>query len=129
MKKQILFFISALFFINVQAQQCNSNPILVSGSGGTVNFADSSTINSGWSTNYSVSYLWDFRDGSVSTQQNPCHTFGDLSNLTSNYVTLTITYFDSTTFNYCQDIDRSRWFIWRWMCNLYTKAKSCEICY
>ena len=73
--------------------------------GGTVNFADSSTVSSGWSTNYSVSYLWDFRDGTTSTQQNPCHTFGDLSNLTSSYVTLTVTYFDSTTLNYCQDID------------------------
>ena len=30
-----------------------------------------------------VSYLWDFRDGFISTQQNPCHTYGDLSTLVS----------------------------------------------
>ncbi len=105
MKKIILIFFTIIAFINVQAQ-CNSNPYLSAGSsGGTVNFADSSTILSGWSTNFSVSYLWDFRDGTTSTQQNPCHTFGDLSNLTSNYITLTVTYFDSTTSNFCQDID------------------------
>ena len=50
--------------------------MLVHQRGGTVNFADSSTILSGWSTNFSVSYLWDFRDGFTSTQKNPCHTFG-----------------------------------------------------
>ena len=105
MKKLFLTLFTVTCFLNVHSQ-CNSNPYLTTGgSGGTVNFADSSTVSSGWSTNYSVSYLWDFRDGSVSTQQNPCHTFGDLSNLTSNYVTLTVTYFDSTTSNFCQDID------------------------
>ena len=68
--------------INVCAQ-CDSNPYLLPGSsGGTVYFSDTSTITSGWSTNYSVSYLWDFRDGFTSTQQNPCHTYGNFSNIT-----------------------------------------------
>ena len=73
--------------------------------GGTVYFLDSSSIDSSWSTNYSVSYLWDFRDGFTSTQQNPCHTYGDLSNLSSQYVTLSVTYFDSINSIVCQDID------------------------
>jgi len=111
MKKLLLtLFTTAICFVNVQAQ-CNSNPYQVPGfgGGGTVNFSDSSTITPGWSTNYSVSYLWDFRDGFTSTQQSPCHTYGDLSNLpffgNTLYPTLTVTYFDSTTFNFCQSID------------------------
>ena len=110
MKKLLLTIFTIICFVNVQAQ-CNSNPYLVpgSGGGGTVYFADSSTITPGWSTNYSVSYLWDFKDGFTSTQIAPCHTYGDLSNVNSSggavYPTLTVTYFDSTTFNFCQSID------------------------
>ena len=60
MKKLLLTLFTAICFVNVQAQ-CTSNPYLVpgSGGGGTVYFTDSSTITPGWSTNYSVSYLWD----------------------------------------------------------------------
>ena len=105
MKKLILTLFTLIAFINVQSQ-CNSNPYLGSGGGGgTVYFLDSSSIDSSWSTNYSVSYLWDFRDGFTSTQQNPCHTYGDLSNLSSQYVTLSVTYFDSINSIVCQDID------------------------
>ena len=112
MKKLLLTIFTIICFVNVQAQ-CNSNPYINSGSGGTVYFADSSTITPGWSTNYSVSYLWDFRDGFTSTQQSPCHTYGDLSTLVSGtYVTLTVTYFDSTTFNFCQDIDSVPVYFW-----------------
>ena len=112
MKKLLLTIFTIICFVNVQAQ-CNSNPYINSGSGGTVYFADSSTITPGWSTNYSVSYLWDFRDGFTSTQQSPCHTYGDLSTLVSGtYVTLTVTYFDSTTFNFCQDVDSVPVYFW-----------------
>ena len=105
MKKLILMLFTAIAFINVQAQ-CNSNPISDNGASGTVNFSDSSSVTPGWSTNYSVSYLWAFGDGTTSTQQNPCHTYGDLSNVSFPlYVTLTVTYFDSTTINYCIDTD------------------------
>jgi len=105
MKKLILTLFTVIAFINVQAQ-CTSNPYLSSGSGGTVYFSDSSTVSPNFSTNYSVSYLWDFGDGFTSTQQSPCHTYGDLSNVTSPlYATLSVTYLDSTTFNFCQDID------------------------
>ena len=105
--------LSGWFFTSNQSlgSQCNSNPYLVpgTGGGGTVYLTDSSTITPGWSTNYSVSYLWDFRDGTTSTQQNPCHTYGDFSNITFSgpaiYPTLTVTYFDSTTFNFCQAVD------------------------
>ena len=109
-KNLLLTIFTIICFVNVQAQ-CTSNPYLApgSGGGGTVYLTDSSTITPGWSTNYSVSYLWDFRDGFTSTQQSPCHTYGDLSNVTSSggavWPTLTVTYFDSTTFNFCQDID------------------------
>ena len=104
MKKLILTLFTVIAFINVQAQ-CNSNPISDNGASGTVNFSDSSTVSSSFSTNYSVSYLWNFGDGTTSTQQSPCHTYGDLSSITSGYATLTVTYLDSTTFNFCQDID------------------------
>ena len=105
MKKLILTLFTAIAFISVQAQ-CNSNPISDNGGSGTLNFSDSSSVTPGWSTNYSVSYLWDFGDGTTSTQQNPCHTYGDLSNVTFPlYTTLTVTYFDSTTINYCIDTD------------------------
>ena len=105
MKKLILTLFTVIAFINVQAQ-CTSNPYLSSGSGGTVYFSDSSSVSSSFSTNYSVSYLWDFGDGFTSTQQSPCHTYGDLSNVTYPlYATLSVTYLDSTTFNFCQDID------------------------
>ena len=65
MKKLILTLFTAIAFINVQAQ-CNSNPISDNGASGTVNFSDSSSVTPGWSTNYSVSYLWDFGVKSVS---------------------------------------------------------------
>ena len=105
MKKLILTLFTVIAFINVQAQ-CTSNPYLSSGSGGTVYFSDSSTVSPNFSTNYSVSYLWDFGDGFTSTQQSPCHTYGDLSNgIFQGYATLSVTYLDSTTFNFCQDID------------------------
>ena len=105
MKKLILTLFTVIAFINVQAQ-CTSNPYLSSVSGGTVYFSDSSTVSSSFSTNYSVSYLWNFGDGFTSTQQSPCHTYGDLSNVTFPlYATLSVTYLDSTTFNFCQDID------------------------
>ena len=97
MKKLILTLFTAIAFISVQAQ-CNSNPISDNGASGTLNFSDSSSVDHCWSTNYSVSYLWDFGDGTTSTQQNPCHTYGDLSNVTFPlYVTLSVTYSDSTT--------------------------------
>ena len=51
MKKLLLTVFTIICFVNVQAQ-CNSNPYINSGSGGTVYFADSSTITPGWSTNY-----------------------------------------------------------------------------
>ena len=112
MKKLILTLFAIITVISLHAQ-CNSNPYLSSGSGGTVYFSDSSSIDSSWSTNYSVSYLWDFRDGFTSTQQNPCHTYGDLSTLVSGtYVTLTVTYLDSVTGNFCQDIDSVVVYFW-----------------
>ena len=105
MKKLIFFFVYLISFTSVQSQ-CNSNPYLVSGWGGTLLLSDSSSISTGSSTNYSVSYLWDFGDGFISNQQNPCHTYGDISTLPNPwYVTLTVTYFDSTSLNVCQDTD------------------------
>ena len=105
MKKIILIIFTAIASINVHAQ-CNSNPISNNGASGTINFSDSSTVSNSFSTNYSVSYEWDFGDGFISTQQSPCHTYGDLSNISFPlYATLTVLYFDSTTSTVCQDID------------------------
>ena len=105
MKKIILIIFTAIASINIHAQ-CNSNPISNNGASGTINFSDSSTVSNSFSTNYSVSYEWDFGDGFISTQQSPCHTYGNLSNISFPlYATLTVLYFDSTTFTSCQDID------------------------
>jgi len=105
MKKIILIIFTAIASINIHAQ-CNSNPISNNGASGTINFSDSSTVSNSFSTNYSVSYEWDFGDGFISTQQSPCHTYGDLSNISFPlYATLTVLYFDSTTSTVCQDID------------------------
>ena len=57
MKKLIFCFFSLISFTYVQSQ-CNSNPISDNGASGTVNFSDSSFVTGGWSTNYSVSYLF-----------------------------------------------------------------------
>ena len=109
MRGLLLFFLIIFTYANVNAQ-CSSFPYLTSGGGGgTLYFSDSSSVTSGWSTNYSVSYQWDFKDGFTSNQQSPCHTYGDLSNVTAIggvvYPTLTVTFIDSTTFNFCQVID------------------------
>lgn len=105
MKLVLLFLFTIISFVNTQAQ-CNSNPISDNGASGTINFSDSSTVSNSFSLNYSVSYLWDFGDGFTSSQQSPCHTYGDLSNVSFPlYATLTVLYFDSTTFTSCQDID------------------------
>ena len=76
MKKLILTLVTAIAFINVQAQ-CNSNPISDNGGSGTVNFSDSSAVGrllnkllsilfmGLWRWHYinstkSLSYLWRF---------------------------------------------------------------------
>ena len=66
--------------------------------GPTTIFTDLSTINSGWSTNYSVTWDWDLGDGNASTQQNPTHTYANNGIYTP---CLTVTYFDSTIINSC----------------------------
>ena len=95
MKNLILTFFTVIAFINVQAQ-CNADFTYVQ-NGPTTYFTDLSTVSPSWSTNYSVSWSWDFGDGNTSTQQNPIHTY-------SNGIyapCLTVTYFDSTIINYC----------------------------
>tara|TARA_B100000575_G_C23109026_1_gene640441 strand:+ start:240 stop:1772 length:1533 start_codon:yes stop_codon:yes gene_type:complete len=117
MKKLILTLFTAIVTINLHAQ-CNSNPISDNGGSGTLNFSDSSSVSPGWSLNYSVSYLWDFGDGTTSNQQNTCHTYGDLSNISFPlYATLIVTYFDSTTINYCIDTDSVQVYILMNPCN------------
>jgi PKD repeat protein len=67
---------------------------------GTVNY---NFFDASWFISPTVTYLWDFGDGTTSTLQNPQHTY---TNLTGSYsVCLTIT--DSTTTcnnTYCQQI-------------------------
>ena len=75
MKKFLLTTASVLTILFAQAQiQCQSNFSYMQ-NGPTTVFADLSTITPGWSTNYSVSWLWDFGDGITSTLQNPSHTY------------------------------------------------------
>ena len=98
MKNFILTFFTVIYFLNVQAQ-CTADFTYVQ-NGPTTYFTDLSTINPSWSTNYSVSYLWDFGDGNTSTLQNPSHTYSN--GLYSPC--LTVTYFDSVIMNFCTSI-------------------------
>ena len=98
MKNLLVAFFTAICFLNVQAQ-CNADFTYVQ-NGPTTYFTDLSTINPSWSTNYSVSYLWDFGDGNTSTLQNPFHTYSN--GLYSPC--LTVTYFDSVIINCCTSI-------------------------
>ena len=98
MKKLLLTAAAALTILFAQAQ-CQADFSYMQ-NGPTTVFTDLSTVNSGWSTNYSVTWAWDFGDGNTSTLQNPTHTY-------SNGIyapCLTVTYFDSTIINYCISI-------------------------
>ena len=98
MKNLILTFFTVMCFLNVQAQ-CTADFTYVQ-NGPTTYFTDLSFINQSWSTNYSVSYLWDFGDGNTSTLQNPFHTYSN-----GLYIPcLTVTYFDSVIMNSCTSI-------------------------
>ena len=97
MKKLLLTASAALTILFAQAQQCQADFSYMQ-NGPTTIFTDLSTINSGWSTNYSVTWEWDFGDGTISTQQNPVHTYTNNGIYTP---CLTVTYFDSTIINYC----------------------------
>ena len=98
MKKFILSTMAALTFLFAQSQ-CQADFSYMQ-NGPTTIFTDLSTINSGWSTNYSSTWQWDFGDGNTSTQQNPTHTYSN-----GTYTPcLTVTYFDSTIFNWCTSI-------------------------
>jgi hypothetical protein len=99
MKKFILTTVAGLtlFFAHAQCQADFS----YMQNGPTTIFTDLSTINSGWSTNYSVTWEWDFGDGTISTQQNPIHTYANNAIYTP---CLTVVYLDSTIFNWCTSI-------------------------
>ena len=69
MKKISLTIIAAVTILFANAQcQADFNYIQ---NGPTTIFTDLSFVNQGWSTNYSVTWDWDFGDGNSSTQQNP----------------------------------------------------------
>ena len=100
MKKLLLTASAALTILFVQAQQCQADFSYMQ-NGSTTIFTDLSTINSGWSTNYSVTWDWDLGDGNSSTQQNPTHTYTNNGIYTP---CLTVTYFDSTIINWCTSV-------------------------
>ena len=100
MKKLLLTTMSALTILFSQAQQCQSDFSYMQ-NGSTTIFTDLSTINSGWSTNYSVTWEWDFGDGTISTQQNPVHTYANNGIYTP---CLTVVYFDSASLNTCMSV-------------------------
>ena len=97
MIKLLLTITIALTTLFAQAQQCQADFNYIQ-NGPAIIFTDLSTVNSGWSTNYSVTWDWDLGDGNVSTQQSPTHTY---ANNGIYWVCLIVTYFDSTTINSC----------------------------
>ena len=99
MKRLFLTSLCTLFVI-VAFSQCQAN-FTSAQNGPTTVFTDLSSINQGWSTNYSISWDWDLGDGNHSTQQNPIHTY---ANNGIYLVCLIVTYFDSTTINSCTSV-------------------------
>ena len=98
MKKLLLTTMVALTILFAQAQcQADFNYMQ---NGPTTIFTDLSFVNQGWSTNYSVTWDWDFGDGNSSTQQNPA------PNGNNGVYTpcLTVTFFDSTIINWCTSV-------------------------
>jgi len=96
MKKLISLTFIFFSFLFTKAQ-CQADFSYIQ-NGPTIIFTDLSIINPGWSTNYSVTYQWDFGDGSISTQQNPVHTYAN----NGIYVPcLTVIFFDSVIINTC----------------------------
>lgn len=101
MKKLILTLSIVLTVLFAQAQQCQAD-FTYTNNGPTTIFTDLSSINSGWSTNYSVTWEWDFGDGAaISTLQNPVHTYANNGIYTP---CLTVIYFDSVTINTCVSV-------------------------
>ena len=99
--KKLIFTLSVVFCcINLQAQ-CNANFSYMQ-NGPTTVFTDLSTINPSWSTNYSVTWEWDFGDGTpISTQQNQVHTYANNGIYSP---CLTVVYFDSVIINTCVSV-------------------------
>lgn len=96
MKKLLLTTIGALTILFAQSQ-CQADFSYIQ-NGTTTVFTDLSFLNQGWSTNYSVTWEWDFGDGTISTQQNPTHTYVNNGIYTP---CLTVIYFDSVIINTC----------------------------
>ena len=100
MKKLFTTIMAFLTILLVQAQ-CQAGFSYMQ-NGPTTIFTDLSFVNQGWSTNYSITWDWDFGDGNASTQQNPIHTYASPgSNNGWYWACLIVTYFDSTTINSC----------------------------
>jgi len=102
MKKLLLTLVTAFTILFAQAQvQCQAN-FSYTQSGIYTGFTDLSTINTfGSSLSYSVTWEWDFGDGTISTQQNPVHTYANNGIYTP---CLTVFYFDSLMFNSCVSV-------------------------
>ena len=96
MKKLLLTALASLTILFTQAQ-CQADFSYMQ-NGPTTIFTDLSFVNQGWSTNYSVTWEWDFGDGTISTQQNPVHTYTNNGIYTP---CLTVVYFDSVIINTC----------------------------
>ena len=120
MRNILLTIMCSLIIFFAQAQ-CQAH-FTYSQNGTTTIFNDLSIVNQGWSTNYSVSWDWDFGDGNNSTQQNPIHSY---ANNGVYLACLVVTFFDSTTINSCTSVFCDSILIGNsvpqsWDCNLNT---------
>ena len=104
MKKFILFFALAILSYGLQAQGntgCFAEfTYTVDANGTTVTFTDMSYTSD--SSDYIISWSWDFGDGATSTVQNPTHTY----NAQGTYnVCLTVHSYAGDSSTYCDYVD------------------------
>ena len=104
MKKLLLlhFSLFTIFYSHSQNIYCSAD-FSYTQNGTIVTFSDQSVVvpANPWGNYHSLSWAWDFGDGSTSNLQDPTHTYSS----NAVYIAcLTLTFFDSTVMNYCTSV-------------------------
>jgi len=96
---KIITIILLIVTVNIFSQNCIAGFNIEILQQGTVQLSDSSV---NLDTALAVSWYWEFGDGTTSTEQNPIHTYNDLSH---NYdVCLTTVFSDTCSSTFCDSV-------------------------